>query len=132
MNCVYCAYTLWEHATAWPPVPEDMTQWPASHCGKGADDLGKKERSQRGDLWARIVADIVTRVLYFAVTAIFLFAGFFRYGHYAAYRVSPVPIVAILALSVLAAALGPWLYREARDRGRGSLKDVRSRSRRDR
>jgi len=97
--------------------------------GNGRDEgdrtLGKK-RTRRGDFWAHLLADILVRIGLFVATVVLVIVNMprrFYYdlndnGHSEYWFVA-------LAAATLAAILGPWLYRTATHRGRGTLSQVK-------
>ncbi|MBX3178826.1 MAG: hypothetical protein KF886_15840 [Candidatus Hydrogenedentes bacterium] len=90
----------------------------------------KKTRQARpGDFWAHLLADIAARLGFFIVTALFLIVGF-HFMVVADAETRRAELLAVIALSTLAAVVGPWLWRQDEHRGRGSLAETRSRSRR--
>ena len=90
----------------------------------------KSQFSRREDFWAHVVADIVVRIGYFAITVatviFFAAGGSRRRAVSGAYSVEM--LYAALALGALAALIGPSLYRQAVYRGRGTLSQVKRNS----
>jgi hypothetical protein len=85
---------------------------------------------RKRDFWAHLLADILARIGYFAITfaaVVFLAAGGIHRG---AGGYSIEVLYAALALGALAALIGPSLYRQAIYRGRGTLSQVKRNSER--
>lgn len=87
----------------------------------------KKKAERRGDFWAHLLAEIVVRIGFFAITfgAIVFFSagGGRRSARVAVFTEEAFYIAA--ALGALAALFGPRLYRKAAHRGRGTLSQVK-------
>ncbi len=82
---------------------------------------------KRGEIWTRVFAELVLRLAYFGVTALIISFAIARHGIDES-GVKPGAVWLVLLLSLLVACIGPRLYREERDRGRGSLRWVRGQS----
>ena len=99
----------------------------------GEFTLGKhKERP--GDFWAHWIANILVRIGYFVGTALVLFlsmiSGMHRYHQHRDWEYHSEHLYVILALSTLAAIIGPYFHRKEVNQGRGSLDEVRRNSER--
>ena len=81
--------------------------------------------SRPGDWWAHLLADIFLRIGYAMGTAILLFYFGRRVLLHAT---GPGPWVLVGAVSLLVALFGPAYHRKDRERGRGSLAEIRHRS----
>lgn len=84
-------------------------------------------KKRKGDFWAHLVADIVVRIGFFAITVasiVFFSAGGSRRRVSVAVFTEEALYIA-LALGTLAAVFGPWMYRTAAHRGRGTLSQVK-------
>ena len=100
--------------------------------------MGKRKK-RPGDWWAHLLADIAVRLLYALVVSggllFMMMGGGSRHGG-GETRVRGSTLQStefwlfIIAMGVLAAVIGPSLYRYASRRGRGSLQAVKRRSKR--
>lgn len=92
--------------------------------------MGKKRYTRRGDALAYLIADILARIAFFVGTAVatqyFFMTEYWYYGR------GTFEAMVTLVASTLAAIFGPYLYHNEIMQGRGSLKDVKKRSREDR
>lgn len=97
-----------------------------SGCNAGDRRLGKNKK-RKGDFWAHLLAEMVVRIGFFAITfgAIVFFSagGGRRRASVAVFTEEALYIAA--ALGALAALIGPQLYRKAAHRGRGTLSQVK-------
>jgi hypothetical protein len=92
--------------------------------------MGRFAGTRPGDFWAHLLADVVVRLAYFVGTALLLIFGTRRSA--VIIGESREALAVVLALSALAALFGPYVHRKAFNLGRGSLSEVRDKSRRDR
>lgn len=87
------------------------------------------------DFWLHLLADLVVRVAYFVGTAFILVFGASRRPHVSHWHWYSDHFreyaAVVIAVSTLAAIFGPWLYRTATERGRGTLRRVKRESEED-
>lgn len=87
--------------------------------------LGKHEK-RKGDFWAHLLADILVRIGLFLVTVVLMLVNLpRRYSYNWNSSEYPEYWYVVLAAGLLAAIFGPWLYRTASHRGRGTLSQVK-------
>lgn len=85
--------------------------------------------SRRTDFWAHVIADILLRIGFFGVTFVLFLGSVPRRLHRHWDREEfPDYMYGVLAGATLAAVFGPWLYRTATHRGRGTLEQVKKES----
>ncbi len=86
----------------------------------------KSQFSRREDFWAHLFADIVVRIGLFGATFVLVVVNMpRRYYRNWDGEIFHDYLYAALAAATLAAIFGPWLYRTAVQRGRGSLGQVK-------
>ncbi len=76
----------------------------------------------------RLVANLVTRIIYFigSCAAVFFFMGYRSWQFASEFPATSIAFV--VAAGLLGALFGPMLYTLETQRGRGSLKEIRARS----
>ena len=86
----------------------------------------RNQFSRREDFWAHLIADIVVRIGLFGATFVLVVVNMPR-RYYRSWdgEVFQEYLYAAFAAGALAAILGPWLYRTAVQRGRGTLGQVK-------
>jgi hypothetical protein len=90
--------------------------------------LWKKTKKRIEDLFVNSAASIIVSLVFFVggFIAVLYFMARFRMSFGPSIFVA-LPVVAVIAVGI--GLVGPIVYRKERDRGRGSLKDVREQTR---
>ena len=90
---------------------------------------------KREDKWIDMGAAVIVRILYFAggfaVSFYLMFRIWVRYSvrYGDPYELNLLPLLVVsLAIGILTAVVGPHLYRQSMQRGRGSLKEIKVQS----